>query len=218
MLLKQQLLFIGIFFLALSYSTAQIKVVEEKKIEHNGALSASITPDNKIITYSIVSEKGSDDKIEIVSYDEHFKEEGRFETKCAEKCIYKTNALSGSGDYYFSLVIDKGKKIHSIVFNTEIYEGIELHVDLENKFEPNGNLDVLGGVSTVCFKNKFFILGTVKKVPCILVYNMLTGTQHLTFIPDMNRKMRVSFLSTDESAPSLQLMFYNYKSKKFYKN
>ena len=214
MLLKQQLLFIGIFFLALSYSTAQIKVVEEKKIEHNGALSASITPDNKIITYSIVSEKGSDDKIEIVSYDEHFKEEGRFETKCAEKCIYKTNALSGSGDYYFSLVIDKGKKIHSIVFNTEIYEGIELHVDLENKFEPNGNLDVLGGVSTVCFKNKFFILGTVKKVPCILVYNMLTGTQHLTFIPDMNRKMRVSFLSTDESAPSLQLMFYNYKSKK----
>ena len=70
MLLKQQLLFIGIFFLALSYSTAQIKVVEEKKIEHNGAVSASITPDNKIITYSIVSEKGSDDKIEIVSYDE----------------------------------------------------------------------------------------------------------------------------------------------------
>ena len=38
MLLKQQLLFIGIFFLARSYSTAQIKVVEEKKIEHNGAV------------------------------------------------------------------------------------------------------------------------------------------------------------------------------------
>jgi hypothetical protein len=214
MLLKQQLLFIGIFFFTLSYSTAQIKVVEEKKIEHNGSVSTSITPDNKIITYSIVSEKGSDDKIEIVSYDEHFKEEGRFETKFAEKYIYKANTLSGSGDYYFSLVIDKGKKIHSIVFNTEIYEGVELHVDIENKFEPNGNLDVLGGLSTVCFKNKFFILGTVKKVPCILVYNMLTGTQHLTFIPGMDKKMRVSFLGTNEAAPSLQLMYYNYKSKK----
>jgi len=195
-------------------ATAQITVVEEKRIEHSGAVSSSITPDNKIITYSILSEKGSDDQIEIVAYDEHFKEEGRFGTKCAEKYIYKTNALSGSGEYYFSLVIDKDRKIHSVVFDTKVYEGTELHVDLDRKFVPNGNLDVLGGISTVCFKNKFFILGTVKKVPCILVYNMLTGTQHLTFIPGMDKKMRVSFLGTDDAAPSLQLMFYNAKSKK----
>jgi hypothetical protein len=43
---------------------------------------------------------------------------------------------------------------------------------------------------------------------------MLTGTQHLTFIPGMDKKMRVSFLGTNEAAPSLQLMYYNYKSKK----
>jgi hypothetical protein len=30
----------------------------------------------------------------------------------------------------------------------------------------------------------------------------------------MNKKMRVSFLSSDESAPSLQLMYFNYKSNK----
>ena len=212
--MKQQLLFVGILFFTLSHTTAQITVVEEKRLEHSGAVSSSITPDNKIITYSILSEKGSDDQIEIVAYDEHFKEEGRFETKCAEKYIYKTNALSGSGEYYFSMVIDKDRKIHSVVFDTEVYEGSELHVDLDRKFVPNGNLDVLGGISTVCFKNKFFILGTVKKVPCILVYNMLTGTQHLTFIPGMDKKMRVSFLGTDDAAPSLQLMFYNAKSKK----
>jgi hypothetical protein len=212
--MKQQLLFVGILFFTLSHTTAQITVVEERKIEHDGVVSPSITPDNKIITYSILSEKGSDDQIEIVAYDELFKEEGRFATKCAEKYIYKTNALSGSGEYYFSMVIDKDRKIHSVVFDTEVYEGTELHVDLDRKFVPNGNLDVLGGISTVCFKNKFFILGTVKKVPCILVYNMLTGTQHLTFIPGMDKKMRVSFLGTDDAAPSLQLMFYNAKSKK----
>ena len=105
MVLKRCLISAFISFFIFSNSTAQIKVVEEKKIEHNGAVSTSITQHNKIITYSIVSEKGSDDKIEIVAYDEHFKEGGRFETKCAEKCIYKTNALSGSGDYYFSLII-----------------------------------------------------------------------------------------------------------------
>ena len=212
--MKQQLLFVGILFFTLSYATAQITVVEEKRIEHDGSISSSITPDNKIITYSIVSERGADDRIKIVAYDEQFNEEGRFETKCAEKYIYQSNALSGSGNYYFSLVIDNDRKIHSVVFNTEIYEGVELSVDLENKFVPNGNLDVLGGISTVCFKNKFFILGTVKKVPCILVYNMLTGTQHLTFIPGMDKKMRVSFLGKDDDAPSLQLMFYNAKSKK----
>ena len=193
---------------------AQLKIVEEKRIDHEGSVSTSITPQKKIITYSIRSEKGADDQMEIVSYDEHFQEEGRYETQCPEKYIYKTNALSGSGEYYFSLVIDKNRKVHSVVFNTENHEGFKLQVDLVDKFVPNGNLDFLGGTSTVCFQNKFFILGTVKKVPCILVYNMLTGTQHLTFVPGMDKKMRVSFLGANESAPSLQLMYYNYKSKK----
>jgi len=213
MVLKSRLTVLFISCFIFMHSTAQITVVEERKIEHDGVVSPSITPDNKIITYSILSEKGNDDQIEIVAYDEHFKEEGRFETKCAEKYIYKTNALSGSGEYYFSLVIDKNREIHSVVFNTITFEGTELHVELENKFVPNGNLDLVGGASTVCFQNKFFILGTVKKVPCILVYNMLTGTQHLTFVPGMDKKMRVSFLGTDDAAPSLQLMYYNYKSK-----
>jgi hypothetical protein len=214
MFLESRLIFAFISCLFFLHSSAQITVVEEKRIEHDGVVASCVTPQNKIITYSLLSEKGSDDQIEIVAYNEHFKEQGRFETKCAEKYLYKTNALSGSGEYYFSLVVDKDKKIHSVVFDTQLFEGTELHVDLEEKFVPNGNLDVLGGLSTVCFKNKFFILGTVKKVPCILVYNMLTGTQHLTFIPGMDKKMRVSFLSTNEAAPSLQLMYYNYKSKK----
>ena len=193
---------------------AQLKIVEEKRIDHEGYVSTSITPEKKIITYSILSEKGAFDQMEIVAYDEHFHEEGRFETQCPEKYIYKTNALSGSGEYYFSLIIDKNRKVHSVVFYAENYEGFKLQVDLVDKFVPNGNLDFLGGTSTVCFQNKFFILGTVKKVPCILVYNMLTGTQHLTFVPGMDKKMRVSFLGVSESAPSLQLMYYNYKSKK----
>lgn len=214
MLLKQQFFFLGILFFVLSNSNAQVNIVEEKRIEQEGSVSTCITPDNKIITYSILSERGGDDQMEIVAYDQHFREEGRFETQCPEKYIYKTNTLSGSGEYYFSLVIDKDRKVHSVVFNTENYEGVKIKVDLVDKFIPNGNLDLVGGASTVCFQNKFFILGTVKKVPCILVYNMLTGTQHLTFVPGMDKKMRVSFLGANESAPSLQLMFYNYKSKK----
>ena len=214
MVTNQRLFLLSILFFALSYSAAQIQVVEEKKIEHEGAVSASITPSNKIITYSILSEKGSDDQIEIVAYDEHFKEEGKFVTKCTEKDVFRTHSLSGSGDYYFSLIIDKNKTIHSVVFDNRTFEGTQLEVELDEKFEANGNLDVLGGTETVCFKNKFFILGTVKNVPCILVYNMLTGTQHLTFIPGMDKKQRVSFLSTNEAAPSIQLMYYNYKSKK----
>jgi hypothetical protein len=214
MSLKQQLFFVGILFFSLSHLNAQIRVVEEKRLEHEGSVITSITPDNKIITYSIQSDKGSDDRIEIVSFDEHFKEKGRYTTSCPEKIVYRTSALSGTGDYYFSLVIDKNRKIHSLVFNTENNEGAKLQIDLVDKFIPNGNLDFLGGYSTVCFQNKFFVLGTVKRVPCILVYNMLTGTQHITFIPGMNKKMRVSFLSSDESAPSLQLMYFNYKSNK----
>jgi hypothetical protein len=213
-MINQRISLLFLFLLVVVVSDAQVNVIEEKRIEHEGSVSTSITPDNKIITYSIQSEKGSDDRIEIVSYDEHFNEEGRFTTTCPEKIVYRTSALSGTGDYYFSLIIDKNRKIHSLVFNTEINEGVKLQVDLENKFVPNGNLDVLGGASTVCFQNKFFILGTVKKVPCVLVYNMLTGTQHLTFVPGMDKKMRVSFLGTDVSAPSLQLLFYNYKSKR----
>jgi hypothetical protein len=111
-------------------------------------------------------------------------------------------------------MIDKGREIHSVVFNTSTLEGAELHVPLVKKFEPNGNLDFFGGSSTVCFKNKFFILGTVKNVPCILVYNMLTGTQHITFIQGMDKKNRVSFLSTVEAAPSIQVMFFHSKPKK----
>ncbi len=193
---------------------SQVQVVEQMKFEHEGAVITSITPNNKVIAYSIISEKGEDDQLELVAYNEQLQEEGRFQTKCAEKNIFRTHALSGSGEYYFSLMIDKNRQIHSVVFNTSTFEGTELRVELEKKFEPNGNLNFLGGVSTACFKNKFFILGTVRKVPCILVYNMLTGTQHLTFIPGMGKKERVSFLSSNEAAPSLQIMFFNYKSKK----
>lgn len=193
---------------------AQVEVVEQKRFEHNGVVSTSVTPNNKVITYSIISEKGKEDLLEIVAYSGQLEEEGRFQTKCAERNIFKTHSLSGNGEYYFSMMIEKGREIHSVVFNTNTFEGTELFVDLEKKFEPNGNLDFLGGYSTACFKNKFFILGTVKNVPCILVYNMLTGTQHITFIPGMGKKNRVSFLSADEAAPTLQVMFFNYKSKK----
>ena len=206
-----------IFLLSLlnhSYVLAQVEVIEQKRFEHEGAVTTSVTPNNKVITYSIITEKGQDDQLELVAYNKNLEQEGRFQTKCADKYIFRTHALSGLGEYYFSMMIDKGKEIHSVVFNTSTFEGTELFVELEKKFEPNGNADFLGGVSTSCFKNKFFILGTVKNVPCILVYNMLTGTQHLTFIPGMDKKKRVSFLSTNEAAPSLQLMFYNYKSKK----
>ena len=195
-------------------ASAQVEVVEQKRFEHEGAVATSVTPSNKVITYSIITQRGQDDQLELVSYNEKLEEEGRFQATCAEKNIFRTHALSGSGEYYFSLMIDKRREIHSIVFNTNNFEVTELYVDLERKFEPNGNQDFLGGVSTACFKNKFFILGTVKKVPCILVYNMLTGTQHLTFIPGMDKKMRVSFLSATEAAPSLQVMFFNYKRKK----
>jgi hypothetical protein len=212
--LKQRLIFVLFLFFKLSPSSAQISIVEEKRIEHEGSVSTCITPDNKIITFAIQYEKGEDDQIEFRVFDDHFNEEGQFKTSCPEKINYNTNALSGSGDYYFSFIIDNHRKIHSVAFNTETFEGSKLQVDLVDKFIPNGNLDFLGGHSTVCFQNKFFILGTIKNVPCVLVYNMLTGTQHLTFIPGMNKKMRVSFLSSDESAPSLQLMYYNYKSKK----
>lgn len=193
---------------------AQVEVVEQKRFEHNGTVTTSVTPKNKVISYSIISEKGERDQIEIVAYNEELEEEGRFQTKCAEKNIFRTHALSGTGEYYFSLMINKGREIHSVVFNTETFEGTELFVELENKFEPHGNLDFLGGGSTACFKNKFFILGAVRNVPCILVYNMLTGTQHITFIPGMDKKNRVSFLSSDEAAPSLQVMFFNFKSKR----
>lgn len=193
---------------------AQVQVVGQKRFEHNGVVSTSVTPNNKVITYSIITEKGENDQIEIVAYSEQLEEEGRFQATCAEKNIYRTHALSGSGEYYFSLMIDKGREIHSVVFNTSTFEGTELHVKLEKKFEPHGNLDFLGGGSTACFKNKFFILGTVKNVPCILVYNMLTGTQHVTFISGMGKKNRVSFLSSDEAAPSLQVMFFNIKANR----
>jgi len=195
-------------------SFAQVQVVEQKRFEHNGVVSTSVTPNNKVITYSIISERGEDDQLELVAYNEHFEEEGRFQTKCAEKNIFRTHALSGSGEFYFSMMIDKNREIHSVIFNTSTFEGTELYVKLEKKFEPHGNVDFLGGGSTACFKNKFFILGTVKNVPCILVYNMLTGTQHITFIPGMGKKNRVSFLSSNEAAPSLQVMFFNYKPKK----
>jgi len=193
---------------------AQVQVIEQKRFEHDGVVSTSVTPNSKVITYSIISEKGEDQQLEVVAYNEQLEEEGRFQTKCEEKCFFRTHGLSGTGEYYFSMMIEKGRKIHSVVFNTSTFEGKELYVELEKKFEPNGNLDFLGGISTACFKNKFFILGTIKRVPCILVYNMLTGTQHITFIPGVDKKMLVSFLSTNESAPSLQMMFYNYKSKK----
>ncbi len=211
--MKQQLIFIFFLFFKLSYSAAQISVVEEKRIEHEGSVSTCITPDNKIITYAIQHEKGEDDQIEFRAFDDHFNEEGRFKTSCPAKINYSTNALSDKGDNYFSFILDNHRKIHSVVFNTETFEGSKLQVDLVDKFILNGNIDFLGGHSTVCFQNKFFILGTIKNVPCVLVYNMLTGTQHLTFIPGMNKKMKVSFLSSDESAPSLQLMYFNYKSK-----
>ena len=195
-------------------SNAQVEVVGQKRFEHDGTVATSVTPNNKVITYSIITEKGEDNQIEIVAYSEQLEEEGRFQATCTEKNIFRTHALSGSGEYYFSLTIDKRREIHSIVFNTNNFEVTELYVDLVKKFEPNGNLDFLGGFSTACFKNKFFILGTVKNVPCILVYNMLTGTQHITFIPGMGKKNRVSFLGTDDAAPSLQIMFFNYKSNK----
>lgn len=214
MKISGRVLFFLLSLLNHSYVLAQAQVIGQKKIEHDGEVSTSVTPNKKFITYSVVSEKGEDDKVEIVAYNEELIEEGRFQTKCTEKNIYSTHALSGTGEYYFSLIIDKARDIHSVVFNTSTFEGTELHVELEKKFVPNGNLDFLGGVSTACFKNKFFILGTVKNVPCILVYNMLTGTQHITFIPGMDKKNRVSFLSSGEAAPSLQVMFFNYKPKK----
>jgi hypothetical protein len=196
------------------FINAQVEVIEQKRFEHVGIVTTSVTPNNKVITYSIITEKGEDDQLEIVAYDERLEEEGRFQTKCAEKNIFRTHALSGTGEFYFSLMIDKGREIHSVVFNTSTFTGTELHVELEKKFEPQGNLGILGGGSTACFKNKFFILGTVKNVPCILVYNMLTGTQHVTFIPGLGKKNRVSFLGSDEAAPSLQVMFFNYNPKK----
>ena len=196
------------------YATSQVEVVQQKRFEHDGIVSSSVTPNNRIITYSIVSEKGKEDLLEIVAYSEQLEEEGRFQTKCAERNIFKTHSLSGNGEYYFSMMIEKGREIHSVVFNTNTFEGTELQVELENKFEPYGNVDFLGGGSTACFKNKFFILGTVKNVPCILVYNMLTGTQRITFIPGMGKKNRVSFLNTNDDAPSIQVMFFNFKSKK----
>jgi hypothetical protein len=196
------------------YASAQVEVVKQKRFEHNGAVATSVAPNNKVITYSIISEKGEDDQLEIVAYDEKLEEEGRFQVKCSDRNIFKTHSISGTGEYYFSLMIDKGREIHSVVFNTNTLEGTELRVPLERKFEPNGNLDFFGGSSTRCFKNKFFILGTVKNVPCILVYNMLTGTQHITFIPGMDKNNRVSFLSTVEAAPSIQVMYFHSKPKK----
>jgi hypothetical protein len=175
MFLESRLIFAVISCLFFLHSRAQITVIEEKRIEHDGSVSSCITPNNKIVTYSILSQKGEDDQIEIRAFDEHFNEEGRFKTSCPEKIIYRAQALSGAGDYYFSLIIDNHRKIHSVIFNTETYEGAKLQVDLVDKFVANGNLDFLGGHSTVCFQNKFFILGTVRKVPCVLVYNMLTG-------------------------------------------
>lgn len=195
-------------------ASSQVEVVKRVRFEHEGVVATSVTPNNKVITYSIISEKGEDDQLEIVAYDEKLEEEGRFQAKCSERNIFKSHALSGTGEYYFSMMIDNKNTIHSVVFNTSTLEAKELHVPLEKKFEPNGNLDFFGGSSTTCFKNKFFILGTVKNVPCILVYNMLTGTQHLTFIPGMDKKNRVSFLSTNDAAPSIQVMFFHAKPKK----
>jgi hypothetical protein len=211
---KMRVVLVFLWLTASFAVNAQVMIVEQKRFEHNGVVSTSVTPNNKLITYSILTEKGKDDQLELVAYSEHLVEEGRFQTKCAEKNIFRTHALSGSGEYYFSMMISKDREIHSVVFNTSTFEGTELYVELEKKFEPHGNLDFLGGGSTACFKNKFFILGTVKNVPCVLVYNMLTGTQHVTFIPGMGKKNRVSFLSSDEAAPSLQVMFFNYKPKK----
>ncbi len=65
-------------------SSAQVEVVEQKRFEHNGVVSTSVTPNNKVITYSIISERGEDDQLELVAYNEHFEEEGRFQTKCAK--------------------------------------------------------------------------------------------------------------------------------------
>ncbi len=200
--------------LSCKYISAQVQVVEQKRFEHKGVVTTSVTPNNKIITYSIITERGQENQLELVAYNEKIEEEGRYLAKCSERNVFKTHALSGTGEYYFSMMIDTRKTIHSVVFNTSTFEGTELHVKLEKKFEPNGNLDFLGGVSTACFKNKFFVLGTVKNVPCILVYNMLTGTQNITFIPGMGKKNRVSFLSANDAAPSIQVMFFNYKPKK----
>lgn len=207
--MKKQIYFIG-FFLFLSHFTFGQATIEEQiriTVNNDELSDFEVIPGKKIVAFGTPDVKNTDPVLLLKIYDKNLSEIQSKEIKIFDKKTSNFSYLSkDSTELYF--IAYTRNKMQTIAYNFETDETENHLIELDKSAKSIASL-----FTAATAGSKIFMLGYLKKAPCLLSVDMHHGTTSL-IVPTGSTKKTIMKIISDEHAKDITLGFYSEKIKK----
>lgn len=205
-ILKMKILFFVLAMMPIALK-AQItqEIRKEIDVKDNGVDKVIVVGENGLIVHGYVNEKGAPDVLQITAYSTEFEELNTLTREYPKKLAYASSILTQDNAFLYFFYVTKAKEIICLSYNTENYNLTEKSGKLEQAFTPR---------SIRVMKNKLFVMGFVKNIPTLLIYDPSTGSQRFETIPGINKKRSIESYDADDTQRSMAVFCRDGKDMK----
>lgn len=196
------LLLISIPLLGIS----QIKQEIRKEIDLRESNAANVVVvDKGVVAYGYTKQKGAPDILEIVSYSSDLEKLSTKEVDYPDKSVFFSVVVSGKKKQHVQFICLTKKEVHTISYAVEDYGITQKATALNQAFSPM-SVREMGG--------KLFFLGTVKKIPTVMIYDPSSGKQTYVTVPGTSKKRVVKSYQPDNLGETMVFFYRDGKSIK----